>query len=332
MRFLILTLKIGSAYGTPFLGDTLFGQFCWAIRNRLGESRLKTLLDGYTQHNPFTIISDAFPNGYLPRPTLPGRFFDPIEHADRKKVKKRIWMPVQEVFRPVNEWLAVCKTSKQLLEDIPESSIPQSSCKKVENSFRISRSQPHNTINRNTGTTGEREFAPYTMAQDWYQSSIPLNVYALFDEDRISENELKTCMQDIGDFGFGRDASIGLGKFQLESAETVVFKTDSQANACLTIAPVVPQGTGLPANSGFYLPFTRFGRHGDQAVHLQGKPFKNPVLLARSGAIFMVEPPAAGFIGQGIGGAGQLSKTIPQTVHQGYSPVVPVKISKARGT
>jgi CRISPR-associated protein Csm4 len=52
-----------SAFGTRPLGDTLFGQLCWAVRNRHGEERLDTLLDGYTQGQPFAVVSDAFPAG-----------------------------------------------------------------------------------------------------------------------------------------------------------------------------------------------------------------------------------------------------------------------------
>ena len=35
-----LTLTLQSAFATPLKGDTLFGQLCWAIRNRLGEDAL----------------------------------------------------------------------------------------------------------------------------------------------------------------------------------------------------------------------------------------------------------------------------------------------------
>jgi CRISPR-associated protein Csm4 len=64
-----------SAFGTPLLGDTLFGQLCWAIRNRQGEARLTALLEAYTDGHPFLVVSDAMPAGYVPRPSLPGHVF-----------------------------------------------------------------------------------------------------------------------------------------------------------------------------------------------------------------------------------------------------------------
>ncbi len=38
-----ITLSLQSAFATPLKGDTLFGQLCWAIRNRLGEERLESM-------------------------------------------------------------------------------------------------------------------------------------------------------------------------------------------------------------------------------------------------------------------------------------------------
>ena len=63
-----VTLQPRSAFGTPLAGDTLFGQLCWAIRERFGEARLTSLLEGYTEANPFLVVSDAFPAGWVPRP------------------------------------------------------------------------------------------------------------------------------------------------------------------------------------------------------------------------------------------------------------------------
>lgn len=97
------------------------------------------------------------------------------------------------------------------------------------------------------------------------------------------------------------------------------------ANAFWTLAPSAPQGQGFDGEKSYWRVLTRFGRHGN--VHaLSGKPFKTPVLLAATAAVFT---PVGGFepklfIGQGIGGNGELSKSEPATVHQGYAPVLPV--------
>ncbi len=51
MQSICVTLTPLSAFATPLKGDTLFGQLCWAIRNRLGEAYLNQCLEGYTQQS-----------------------------------------------------------------------------------------------------------------------------------------------------------------------------------------------------------------------------------------------------------------------------------------
>ncbi len=65
MKLYRFTLTSQSAMGTPLVGDTLFGQLCWAVRNRFGEARLTALLEGYTEQRPFMVVSDAFPQNFL---------------------------------------------------------------------------------------------------------------------------------------------------------------------------------------------------------------------------------------------------------------------------
>jgi CRISPR-associated protein Csm4 len=311
-----------SAFGTLPLGDTLFGQVCWAIRNRQGEVRLNELLKGYTEGRPFLVVSDAMPAGYVPRPALPGHLLHPLEHADRKEVKKRQWLPVDKLSEPLADWLDCCVKSA----DLP-------------GGWVFTHLQPHNSINRRTGTTGEN-FAPYTMPQHWYGRLRKdngkdrfvigqLDLYLVLDETRLSDEEVKTALSDIGDLGFGRDAGIGLGRFKMDVLEEASLPAQRHANAWMTLAPCAPQGLDWVPDRCFYQVFTRFGRHGDAAVQ-RGNPFKTPVLLAAAGAVLTptrFEPRL--FIGQGLGGDGSLSKAVPQTVQQGYAPVAAVSFDQS---
>jgi CRISPR-associated protein Csm4 len=168
------------------------------------------------------------------------------------------------------------------------------------------------------------------MEQLWYGAAVKLDVYIILDENRLSAADLQDALHDIGQFGFGRDASIGLGKFEVEAFEPFALPGQTEADAFLALAPCAPQGLGFASERSFYQPFTRFGRHGDLGVHLQGGPFKAPVLLAQTGGVFSPsqKDDAAGalFIGQGLGGDGTLSKTIKETVHQGYAPALAIRL------
>jgi CRISPR-associated protein Csm4 len=98
------------------------------------------------------------------------------------------------------------------------------------------------------------------------------------------------------------------------------------ANTWLTLGPCAPQGLDLDPQRSFYQVFTRFGRHGDMAVHT-GRPFKTPVLLAQTAAVLVPKQyQQRFFVGAGLGGDGSISKAIPETVHQGYAPVVGIRL------
>jgi CRISPR-associated protein Csm4 len=320
MQSFCVTLTPLSAFATPLKGDTLFGQLCWAIRNRLGEAHLEQCLQGYNQNRPFVVVSDAFPENHIPLPKLPSSYYQAVEGEDRKAIKKRCWLPVAAIEKPVSEWLGNAKSSATIAGTYSYDKFAFANLSEKH-------PQPHNTINRNTNTTGKDGFAPFSIEQEWFIPGLRWTVYVLLDSERLRPEDCEQCLQDIGSIGFGRDASIGLGKFKVKAFQKTILPAQNDANACLTLAPSAPQGLGFDGRNSFYQLFTRFGRHGDVAVHQEGKPFKNPILLAQTSAVFAGKPPGAGFIGQGIGGNGELSKTLPATVHQGYAPVIAINVN-----
>jgi CRISPR-associated protein Csm4 len=218
MQAISITIKPQSAFGTPLRGDTLFGQLCWAIHNRYGVARLTDLLSGYTKNKPFLIASDAFPQDYLPKPSLPSCFFADIDLEKRKTIKKQIWMPISKTALAIKDWQKECKADKDIART-------------------EKRVQQHNSINRLTGTTGEEGFAPYGMLQTWYQTNTQLQCHFLLDSERFKQTELEECLQDIGNFGFGRDASVGLGKFSLIESIATQWHNHPQAKCANDPSP-----------------------------------------------------------------------------------------------
>ncbi len=294
-----------TAFGSPLHGDALFGQLCWAIRHRLGEDKLSELLQGYDQGQPFMVVSDALPQGYYPRPQLPQEsYFSPLDaHESPKTIKKQIWLKHGDFEQPLAQW---AKSASALAPG------------EVHN-------QPHNSINRTTGTTGEDGFAPYHSPQTWYHHEQTFDIYIVLDENRLSLSLLHNCLQDIGNLGFGRDAGIGLGKFSISPGQATTLPQHPHANAYLTLSACAPQADHWQREQCFYQIMTRFGRHGDHAA-LSGQPYKNPILLCKTGAVFTPKnfAPRA-FIGNGLTG---LSKVIKNTVHQGYAPVLGIQLEK----
>ncbi len=302
------TLTLHTPLGTPLAGDTLFGQLCWALREAQGEAVLTRQLEGYTEGQPWLVVSDGFPASHLPKPTLPQHLEPQADATKRKEAKKRRWIPTAETGQPLQALLASAVDDATAYGKAPLRDV-----------------QPHNTLNRLTGTTGEGEFAPYTMPQTFYAQGQRIDVYLVLDDERVSADEIQHLLAAIGAGGFGRDASIGLGKFSVEQFEPVSFAASAKANAFWSLAPCLPQGQGFDGKQSYWRVLTRFGRHGN-AHALAGNPFKTPILMAATGAVFVPEGVYGPrqFIGQGLGGGGTLSKAEPATVHQGYAPVLSI--------
>lgn len=309
MRSLRIRLRPLAAFGTPLVGDTLFGQLCWAACERFGHGRLAGLLDGYTEGAPWAVLSDAFPAGYLPRPTVAeasiGVTSDP---AKRKQARERRWLPAEGYAAPLGTWIDRAEQVQVERADIVT----------------------QNTIHRLTGTTGRGMFAPRQVDRIVFEPGTQLDIYCVLDESRASKEDLLLLIADIGDAGYGRDASTGLGKFALEGVTEVPWHGVRTATV-MTLAPCAPAPGEFVPEASFYLPLTRFGRHGGVAARM-GNPYKQPILLCRTGALLARERPAeCAFVGTGLGGeARPISLAVPATVHQGYAPAVPLNAGMHR--
>ena len=302
MRWHCATIRPAGAFGTPIRGDTLFGQLCWALRHRLGDAALDTLLEGYVAGRPFLIVSDGFPAGHLPRPELPpAAGADPLK---RKEARKKRFVPTIAYGQP--------------LEQALERACEQPGFKPAL--------QSHNSISRTTFTTGSG-FDPYQMERLWPAKDLRLDVHFVADGGRLALDTLRQALEDVGRFGYGRDASIGLGRFTIEQWREERPASAPNADAWLTLAPVAPQGGAWNSVRCFFRPFTRFGRHGADAATGRNV-FKSPVLLADTGAVLTPSGGVDGalFAGHGLGGNGRLSQHEPRTVHQGYAPVLPIAL------
>lgn len=309
MDALKITLTPQTAFGTPLVGDTLFGHLCWNIAEAFGAVRLRELLHNYCDGKPFLIASDAFPAGHLPLPTLPSAYWTAGDETDRKKLKKKQWLPLDALTKPVRDWQRNAKSNDDIAANLISS-----------------HSQAHNRINRAMSSTGDARFAPFTSEQNWYGTNSQWQLYLLHDPARITRDELAQILKNLGHSGYGRDASTGLGKYHLDTLEAEQTLFTRSGNAAMTLAPCCPQGQGFNSERSYYQTLTRFGRHGNvQAT--AGNPFKKPVLMAQSGAVFSGERHGRPWIGQGIGG---ISTTLPATVHQGYAPAIALNLELER--
>ncbi len=338
----VITIKPESAFGTPLQGDTLFGQFCWQIAEDpyLAGEGLDSLLEAYAR-DPFIVFSSAWPvfmegdrwRFALPRPQLPAHILGDPKGIDsceerlkrRKETRSRKWLVVGEDLLARLDWDDLI-SDEALAAKMAEALLQE---ERRILGVRASRplmmvEQQHNTINRLTGTTGSGVFTPYPVNNIWFMPGMELALFVAFNPDKINLDQIERGLSRMGQCGFGRDASTGLGRFVIGDMEEIEWPDMDRAGHLLSLGPSVPEKGRF--QHIFFQPFTRFGRHGAQLLHT-GRPFKAPVVMAGEGAVFVPKDMAASngrpFVGRAVSG---ISKAQAGAVMQGYSLVIPLEI------
>lgn len=270
MESLRLTIKFESSLGSLLLSDTIFGHFCWEYRDIFGEERLKELLDDF-ENNPFIVFSDGFVKGTIPMPFLKPKSLDEMKeyflkrdknidyYSKAKNLKKSGFVDVDflDSVRGNLELFA-------LYDYIHESS--------TETVHFV-----RNSVNRISNIVRE---GLYSTIETFYKE--PVDFYVKYDDSRVDKKTIEKVFKSIGKFGFGRDKSTGKGRFKVVEVEI-----EPEILARKSKKTFISLSSGVPDDDCEILygkTFTKFGKHGRGPM--LKNPFKNPVILFRSGSVF----------------------------------------------
>jgi CRISPR-associated protein Csm4 len=269
---------------------------CWAIFYKFGKERLSTLLDDYREDKqPFLVVSDAFPRGYLPKPKMPSTFLHE-KSEDKKLNRKKIWLS---------------------LDDLLQADYSKAKSDKEANSSDTKDLSMHNALNYKTFHTGDG-FDPYGV-EVWSLS--PKDIYFLLDEKQLDLEEFKETLELISQMGYGKKTTTGKGRFEYREEEIVPVELDFISKTFMTLSPFSPKG--LACKNIYYEPFTRFGKFGANRAYKNA--FKKPILLADTASLVEFEiSQEYSYLGRAISNLSDIPE-YKDTVHQGYSIVLPLK-------
>ena len=278
----LLTIKIipKSAFVTIPKGDTLFGQ----ILSYLFLKNDKTFKN-YLNEKPKLIVSDMMPFGYVYKPTLPLKYFNT---DDKKLLRKKEFISIKDLQ---NGNLQNCQKIKYKIENVVVK----------------------NHIDRTTFSTSKDDFAPYNTTEITYLKDLWIFIMV---ETCIKDKIINT-IEDIGKFGFGKEANVGKGIFDIELISNHI--QDITSNYYMSISPTILQDNKF--EKCFYEPFTRFGKFG--LGESSYTAFKKPVLLADSGAVVKTKLNEQ-YFGNTINNG---YKDKPSFI-QGYSTAIPFQLNE----
>lgn len=199
-------LRPQGAWSTPWHADTVWGSLCWAWLEAGGPRELDNLLSRFSVQQPPFVISDALPSGLLPFPVGA----TPAGQEQGKKAKTL--------------WCSCADFQKWSKGEVRELAAPVG-CQRPFST----RSRLHVRMNRNTGAGDdgglfeEDEHSFNSEAYPLIDGQL-LSVYVRLlarngDSGREAEllSALRICFELLGQKGYGRKASSGLGAFTLEA-------------------------------------------------------------------------------------------------------------------
>lgn len=284
MELLTLKIKPLSAFATLPKGDTIFGQI--VAYDFLDK---KDTFQDYLQSEPKLIVSDMMPLGYVDKPTLPiDCFKSPTEmEIDKKEIRKRKYVSI---------------------ENLQNGDFHK--CEKLD--FDLEFSVVKNSINRTTFTTEGDDFAPYGEVERAYFKELWMFVFV---DANIKEKVLE-LIKKVGKYGFGKNANIGKGIFEIEQIPNPIQNIES--NYYMSLSPSILHDEKII--DAWYEPFTRFGKFS--TGYENNNVFKNPTLMAQSSAVIKSNDKDLKYFGKSLNNGFEYKTSFLQ----GYSIALPILI------
>lgn len=292
-----LKLKPLGVWTTPWQADSLLGAMACAWARSRGQDALwRDFLEPWLAHEPLFVISDAFPGDSLPAPASLPLWWDwPPEK--RKTVKKCRWMTTADF----------CQVQKGRKPNLEDSGI----------SFR-DRVRLRNTISRASNTTGD--------GGELFE--VPFSHLSKFDGDltlfaRAANGGMRIlpeALEMLGRTGYGADASVGHGGFELDGDPTPCPELDDVPGADGFISLSTFQPAAADPVEGFWRLFVKYGKLAPE-FH-SSAVFKRPQVMLAAGACFRTNHPPKPFYGAPIGPERLLGKSARESLAaRGIHPV-----------
>lgn len=264
-----------SPWLTPWQSDTLAGLLCWACARTEGDVALQrdVITPALAGQPPF-VVSDAFPNDWLPVPSV---------------VRLANWPPDQRKTVKRAHWL-----SQASFERFQHGTVPGTS-DLIQKSGVLAYTQLRNCIGRVTNTTSQGGQLFALEESVLAKEGRFLTVYVRVLDGLVTR--FWEWVEELASWGFGADRSVGKGQFRLDSVLEPVPALDNVRGANGSVVLSTFQPASADPADGAWEAFTKYGKLGpDYGLE---NVFKRPLILLRPGACFRASQPQ-GWCGRAI--------------------------------
>lgn len=296
-----LRLRPAGVWTTPWQADTLLGAMaCEWARSRGRSALRRDFLEPWLAGKPPFVVSDAFPGSSLPAPAVLPLWWDwPPEQ--RKHVKQTRWLSTDDFSR--------VQHGKMPLLETP--------CVTTQDHVRL-----RNAVSRATngaGDRGELFEVPFSDLSRSGDAEAHLTIYARVAR-KGDEAVLMEALEMLGQTGYGADASVGHGAFEIDRALMPCPEIDQVPGADGFVALSTFQPRAGDPGEGFWRVFVKYGKFApelhDAVIH------KQPQVMIEPGACFRTGGAPKPFYGGPIGPERLLSTTARESLAaDGVHPV-----------
>ena len=276
-----LRLRPAGVWTTPWQADSLLGAMaCEWARSRGPGALKRDLLEPWLAGEPPFVVSDAFPGNSLPSPAVLPLWWDwPAEQ--RKAVKRTRWLSVDDFSR----------VQRGVMPRLEPPAVT------IVDHVRL-----RNAVSRATNSAGDHgelfeiPFSDLSRAGD---SEAHLTVFARIRAGATGEAMLVDALEMLGRTGYGADASVGHGAFEIDLGLTPCPEFDDVQGAAGFIALSTYQPAVRDPGEGFWRAFVKYGK---LAPELHGAAVrKRPQVMLEPGACFRTDGAPKPFYGGPIG-------------------------------
>jgi CRISPR-associated protein Csm4 len=299
MKRFQVTLAPRSFFKTPLRGDILFGHLCWQFARypHIVKGGLDGLLSRYN-NEPDIVVSDPI-------------YFGTINNLNSEFDELFVPAPPECCFEeplrivPKRPYDLSSSTVSNLAVSVKKDFIVYPSCDAIISS----------PIQCNIGC---KSLTPVFNYPD------RLIIDVLVNPNSITSCGIEVALTNVGKYGYGGGANRGFGRFIVENIVNYEVACAEDIRWWITLAPSVP--TSLEAHTVLFEPVRHHGKHSSELMD-EGQYKKSVLRLASSGAVILGKDKSRlklGYCGRALTNVSLAHNR--NTVHQGYSPVYPLKL------
>jgi CRISPR-associated protein Csm4 len=256
-----LKLKLKSGLLSELQSDTIYGHFCWRLKEQLGEDKLAEFLQCYREDKPVFTLSNGLIENFL----------------KHKEIKTKKFITLEQLNLFLNGETIAYEDSFEKTE------IKSLRTPRLMQDLRVSVE-----IDRNTFSHKEGQLFSYNpfYVDDEEDQTFFIVLIKILDAEKFISFQCEEMLKSVFETGFGKKKSSGYGQFEvLDLTDYSVFKDPKETDGFLTLGNYLPSANDK-IEDGYYEFNVKYGRLGES--YSQGtNPFKRPIILFQSGSCFL---------------------------------------------